>query len=83
MREKEQKRVGLYVLLVNILMILFITTSQEFDKPSMVIAFVSSIIALLFSFNFMRMYKNKHNVITFIINFLIANSLLFVLIYII
>ena len=82
MREKEQKRAGLYVLLINIMLILFITTSQSFDKPSIIIGFISSIIALLLSFNFMRLYKYKLNVITFIINFLISNGMLFALIYI-
>jgi len=76
MRDKEQKRVGLYILLINIILILFILTTNEFDKLYMIIAAISSIVAVIYNYHFMKLYKNIFNLVTLLLNILITNGII-------
>ncbi|MCR5224141.1 MAG: hypothetical protein K6C11_03250 [Bacilli bacterium] len=76
MRDKEQKRVGLYILLINIILILFILTTNEFDKLYLIIAAISSIVAVIYNYHFMKLYKNIFNLVTLLLNILITNGII-------
>lgn len=68
-------------MLINILLILFMFTSKQFDNVYFIISIVSSIIAIIINFQVMLLYKNIFNIITFIINILISNGLIIYFIF--
>jgi hypothetical protein len=76
MRDKEQKRVGLYILLINIILILFLLTTNEFDNMYLIITAISSMVAVIFNYHFLKLYKNIYNIITLILNVLITNGII-------
>ena len=81
MKKSEQCRIGFYIVLVNILLILFMFTSKQFDDVFFIISIVSSIIAIIINFQVMLLYKNIFNIITFAINILISNGLIIYFIF--
>jgi len=76
MREKDQKRIGLYVLLINIMLLLFLITSKEFDDSYLLVGGISSFIAILINYQYFMNYKNKYNLISLILNILILNGII-------
>ena len=83
MREKEQKRIGIYVLFLNIILILFLITSNDFNNIYLIIMGLSSFVAILINFQFFMNYKNKYNLISLLLNILILNGIIiYSLIYI-
>jgi hypothetical protein len=82
MREKEQKRIGIYIVLINIILLLFLFTANDFNYMYLIIGIISSFIAIIFNYNFLLSYKNKYNLISLIINILITNGILLYIIYI-
>ena len=81
MREKEQKRIGIYIVLINIILLLFLFTANDFNNMYLVIGIISSFIAIIFNYNFLLSYKNKYNLISLIINILITTGILLFIIY--
>ena len=81
MKKSEQCRIGFYIVLINILLILFMFTSKQFDNVFFIISIVSSVIAIIINFQVMLLYKNVFNIITFIINILISNGLIIYFIF--
>ena len=81
MREKEQKRIGAYIVLINIILLLFLFTANDFNNMYLVIGIISSFIAIIFNYNFLLSYKNKYNLISLIINILITTGILLFIIY--
>ncbi|MBR6073475.1 MAG: hypothetical protein IKP76_04050 [Bacilli bacterium] len=81
MKKSEQCRIGFYIVLINIILILFMFTSKQFDNVYFIISIASSIIAIIINFQVMLLYKNIFNIITFIINILISNGLIIYFIF--
>jgi hypothetical protein len=81
MREKEQKRIGIYIVLINIILLLFLFTANDFNYMYLIIGIISSFIAIIFNYNFLLSYKNKYNLISLIINILITTGILLYIIY--
>jgi hypothetical protein len=77
MREKDQKKIGLYIILINIIMILFLYTSKDLNDVIRVITIVSSILATLINYHYFILYKNKYNLVSLIVNIIITNLLVF------
>ena len=81
MREKDQKKIGLYIILINIIMILFLYTSKDLNDGIRAITIVSSVLATLINHHYLVVYKNKQNLISLVINIIITNLLVFNIIF--
>jgi hypothetical protein len=76
MREKDQKKIGIYIVLINIVLILFLYTSKDYNDVVRVMGIISSIIASLINHHFLILYKNKYNLVSLVINIIITNILI-------
>lgn len=82
MRYKDQIKIGFYILLINVLLILFLITSKDIKDNSLIIASLSSMAAIILNHACLKKYRNYYNLITLIINIIITNVLvLFMLEY--
>ena len=76
MREKEQKRIGLLIFILNIVLLLFLNTNNEYNDVYLIISVFSSMVAILINYYYFKLYKNIPNLFFLILNILVTNALL-------
>lgn len=77
MNEKENNRFGIYVLLTNIIISLFLLSSEGDKEPLIITTLVSNVVAIVF--NLFVLFKSKKkiiNILTLIINVIVLSVVL-------
>lgn len=75
MRIKEQRRIGLLIFLLNIILILFLNTGGEALDIYLIISVFSSLVATLINYYYLKQYKNIPNLFFLILNIVVTNAI--------
>lgn len=75
MRIKEQRRIGLLIFLLNIILILFLNTGGEALDIYLIISVFSSFVATLINYYYLKQYKNIPNLFFLILNIMVTNAI--------
>lgn len=77
MNEKENNRFGIYVLLINAIISLFLLSSEGDKEPLIITTLVSNVVAIVFNlFVLFKSQKKIINILTLIINVMVISVVL-------
>ena len=72
MEKNETNKFGIYIVLINIIITLFMLTSKDINTSYYIITIISNIIAIIFNIYIIKNTKKKTlNIISLILNMLI------------